>query len=131
MNLADEKYLLFTTFRRSGAAVATAVWAVPVGGGSLGFWTSSGSGKAKRLANSDRALVQPCDSRGRVKAGSSAVECTARMATPAELTDIGTKITAKYGFMTKLTKVFALVGGLVKRKRVPYGDVGVVVTPAG
>ena len=129
MNLADEKYLLLTTFRRSGAAVPSPVWAVALDGGAIGFWSSSGSGKAKRLANGNRALLQPCDARGKVAAGSSVVECTARLATPTELADIGVKIRAKYGFMTKVTKLLGMVGGMVKRKRIPYGDIGIVVTP--
>jgi hypothetical protein len=33
--------------------------------------------------------------------------------------------------MTKLTPVLAAIGGIVKRKRMPYGDIGVVITLAG
>jgi hypothetical protein len=33
--------------------------------------------------------------------------------------------------MTKLTPVLAGIVGIVKRKRMPYGDIGVVVTPNG
>ena len=40
------------------------------------------------------------------------------------------KVVAKYGFMTKLTRFLAKVGGLVKRKNQPYADRGVVVTLA-
>ncbi len=50
MALSDERYLRFTTFRRDGNPVSTTVWVVGLGDGQLGFWTSSGSGKAKRLA---------------------------------------------------------------------------------
>ena len=35
---------------------------------------------------------------------------------------------AKYGFMTKITKVLGTLGGIVKRNRIPYADRGVVVT---
>ena len=56
--LADEKYILLTTFRRDGTPVATPVWAVPLDDGKIGFWTSSGSGKAKRLAHTERVTVQ-------------------------------------------------------------------------
>jgi hypothetical protein len=35
---------------------------------------------------------------------------------------------AKYGFLTKLTRTLGTIGGIVKRNRIPYGDVGVVVT---
>ncbi len=128
MTLADEKYLLLTTLRRDGRAVATPVWAAQLDDGKIGFWTSSGSGKAKRLAHTERVTVQPCDARGRVKAGTGLVEGTARIVDGAELDTIRDKIRAKYGFMTKITKLLGTIGGIVKRKRIPYGDRGVVIT---
>ena len=128
MALADEKYLLLTTFRRNGTPVSSPVWAAPLEGGSIGFWTSSGSGKAKRLAHTDRVTLQPCDARGRPKAGTSAVAGTGRLVTGPELDAIRKQIVAKYGFMTKVTKALGTIGGIVKRKRIPYGDRGVVLT---
>ena len=126
--IADEKYLLLTTFRRSGAAVSSPVWSVPLEGGKIGFWTSSGSGKAKRLAHTARVTVQPCDGRGKVKPGSQQTDGTATLVTGAELETIRSAVVAKYGFMTKVTKLLGQLGGIVKRKRIPYGDRGVVIT---
>ena len=131
MALAEEKYILFTTFRRNGDAVSTPVWVVPLEGGQLGFWTSSGSGKAKRLAHTERVTVQPCDARGRVKPGTEPTEATARVVSDAELAAIREKVVAKYGFMTKVTKLLGTLGGIAKGKRIPYGDRGVVVTFPG
>ncbi|HVX21625.1 MAG TPA: PPOX class F420-dependent oxidoreductase [Acidimicrobiales bacterium] len=129
MALSDEKYMLLTTFRRDGTPVATPVWVVPVDGGSVGFWTSSGSGKAKRLAHTARVTVQPCDVRGRPRTGTEPIEATARLVTGDELTAIRSRVKAKYGAMTHLTKLFGTVAGWVKGKPIPYGDAGVVVTP--
>ncbi len=128
MALSDEQYMLFTTFRRDGTPVSTPVWVVRLGDGEVGFWTSSGSGKAKRLAHTDRVTVQPCDARGRVKQGSAVTDGTARLVSGAELDQISERVRAKYGAMTKLTKVLGAVGGIVKRNRIPYGDRGVIVT---
>jgi len=130
MTLSDEKYLLLTTFKKDGTAVPSPVWVVGLDDGNLGFWTSSGSGKAKRLRQPAKVTVQPCDARGRTKASTAPADATARMATPAELEAIRAKIVAKYGFMTKLTKVLNTIGGFLKRKRIPYGDAGVVITPS-
>ena len=127
MAITDEKYLLLTTFRKAGTPVSTAVWSADLGNGTLGFWTSSGSGKAKRLAHTSKVTIQPCDSRGKVRAATQPIETTAKLVTGAELDRIREKIVAKYGFMTKLTKLLATIGGLVKRKRIPYGDRGVVI----
>jgi len=130
MALKDEKYMLLTSYRKDGTAVGTPVWVVALDGGTYGFWTSSGSGKAKRLAHTDRVSVQPCDGRGKVKPGSTVTDATARLVEGDEFLAISARVKAKYGFMTKVTKFLARVVGFVKRKKIPYGDVGVVVTPA-
>jgi hypothetical protein len=36
---------------------------------------------------------------------------------------------AKYGFQTRITKLLGTLGGIVKGKRIPYGDRGVVIRP--
>jgi PPOX class probable F420-dependent enzyme len=125
---ADEKYVLLTTYRRDGRPVSTPVWWVELGDGSFGFWTSSASGKAKRLAHTGRVTVQPCNARGVVKPGSTPVEAAARVVSGAELETIRRRVVAKYGVWTKLTKFIAQLGGVLKRKPFPYGDRGVVVT---
>jgi uncharacterized protein len=130
MALSDERYMLLTTFRRDGTPVATPVWVTPFGDGSVAFWTSSGSGKAKRLAHTQRVTVQPSDVRGRVKPGTEAIDATARVVEGSELEEIRRQVKAKYGFQTRITKVLGQLGGILKRNRIPYGDRGVIVTPA-
>lgn len=119
-----------TTFRRDGTPVATPVWVVKLDDDRIGFWTSSGSGKAKRLAHTARVTVAPSDARGRVKPGTEAVDATARLVTGAELEEIRKRVVAKYGAMTKLTKLLGTLAGVLRGKRIPYGDRGVVVTLA-
>lgn len=130
MSLGDEKYIALTTYKRDGTPVTTAVWAAPMDDGKIGFWTSSASGKAKRLAHTSKVTIQPCDSRGRIKAGTSPVDATAELVTGPQLEGISTKIRAKYGVMCSITKFLAQVAGLVKRKKFPYGDRGVLITPS-
>jgi PPOX class probable F420-dependent enzyme len=128
--LSDEKYILLTTFRRDGTPVSTPVWIVALDGETVGFWTSSGSGKVKRLAHTARVIVQPSDARGRVKQDSAPTEATARIVTGSEFAAIHERVIAKYGFMTKITKALGTIAGIARRKRIPYGDIGVVLTPA-
>jgi uncharacterized protein len=129
MEIRDAKYVLLTTFKRDGTPVATTVWNVPLGDRDVGFWTSSGSGKAKRLSHTGRVTVQPCDARGRTTPGTEPVEATARLVTGDELDEIRAKVVDKYGkVMTTITKWLGSIGGMIKRKRIPYGDRGVVVT---
>ena len=81
MALPSSEYVSLTTFRRSGAPVATPVWAAPIRPGTDGrsepaggeedevlvVWTRADSGKAKRLRHTARVTVAPCDVRGRLR----------------------------------------------------------------
>jgi uncharacterized protein len=125
----EETCVLLTTFKRDGTGVSTPVWWVDMGDGTFGFWTSSASGKAKRLAHTARVTVQPCNQRGVIKPGTSPEEATARIVTGAQHEAIRQRVVAKYGFMTKVTKVIAKIVTLAKGKpSFPYGDRGVIVT---
>ena len=65
-----------------------------------GFWTSSKSGKAKRLRNNTRVTVVPCNNRGKVADGASPVTGTAQLVSGgAEFDEIRSKVKAKYGVM--------------------------------
>jgi hypothetical protein len=64
-----------------------------------------------------------------VKPGSTAENATATVVSGPEYLAIKSKVQAKYGVMWHVTKFLGAVGGIVKRHRIPYGDVGVVITP--
>jgi PPOX class probable F420-dependent enzyme len=128
MAISDEKYVATTTYRKSGAPVTTGTWIVALDGGRVGFWTSSRSGKYKRLRNNPRIALQPSDARGRVKAGSQAAAGTVELMTSgAEFDAIQHGVRAKYGVMVPISKFFNTLGHLGKGP-FPYGDVGVVIT---
>jgi PPOX class probable F420-dependent enzyme len=130
MSLTDERYIAASTYRKSGEAVTTPTWIVPLDGGRFGFWTSSSAGKTKRLRNSPRITMQPSDSRGRVKADAAAVEGTATMLTSGpEFDEVQSKVRAKYGVQVPLTRFLNFAAHIGKGK-FPYGNVVVVVTPA-
>jgi PPOX class probable F420-dependent enzyme len=65
--LARTPYVLLTTFRKSGAPVATPVWVAP-GRGDLAdallIWSNPRAGKIKRLRRPADVLVQPCSITG-------------------------------------------------------------------
>ncbi|HEV2885716.1 MAG TPA: PPOX class F420-dependent oxidoreductase [Jatrophihabitans sp.] len=131
MALTDEKYVSVTTYRKSGDAVSTATWIVALEGGRFGFWTSSRSGKYKRLRNNPAITVQPSDARGRVKSGSSPVAGTAELVSSGPDFDaIQRQVPAKYGVMVPVSKLGNRLGHIGKGK-FPYGDVGVVITATG
>jgi PPOX class probable F420-dependent enzyme len=64
-SLGAAPYVLVTTYRRDGRAVATPVWVVPDGEG-VAVWTARDTGKVKRIRRDGTVLVGPCDFRGRL-----------------------------------------------------------------
>ncbi len=77
--LCAHKRTLLATFRRSGVAVATPVWAAEADGH---FYVRSErtAGKLKRLRNDSRVLVAPCTVRG--KPLGAPLEATASVVPP-------------------------------------------------
>lgn len=128
MALSDEKSIRVTTFKKDGTAVPTPTGVVELDEGRIGFYTSSTSGKVKRLRNDPKLVVQPSDSRGQVKPDTSPLDGSATVVTGPERDAIYDKVVAEYGFMTKLTRVLAELAGVVKRKEQPYADCAVVIT---
>lgn len=63
--LNEANYLSLATFRKNGAEVRTPVW-FAAQGNTLYLFSNGAAGKVKRLRNSSRARVAPCDVRGKV-----------------------------------------------------------------
>ena len=63
--LERARYVSLATFRRTGEAVATPVWAA-FDDGSWYVFSAGNAGKIKRLRNSRRIRLATCDARGRL-----------------------------------------------------------------
>lgn len=63
--IAGQKYISLTTFRKNGAGVATPVW-FGEQDNKLYVMTRSDSGKYKRLRNNPAVRLAPCNIRGKV-----------------------------------------------------------------
>lgn len=61
----QNRYMSLATFRKTGAEVKTPVWFAATGG-KLYCFSAANAGKLKRLRNSSRARVAPCDVRGNI-----------------------------------------------------------------
>jgi uncharacterized protein len=117
LSLADEKYVVITTTKKSGAKVPTPVWIARLDDGSLGFTTDLTSGKVKRIRNYPDVTLQPSNSRGVVKPGSSPVAARATVLSGAEAAPTEAAISAKYGFMVKLINTAQAARRLVTRSK--------------
>lgn len=76
--LADQRFVSLTTFRKTGNAVSTPVW-IARDGDALVVTTPAGSGKVKRLRNSSRVELRPCDRMGKVTEGAVSVSARAEI----------------------------------------------------
>lgn len=122
--VADSPYVSLVTYRRSGVAVPTPVWAAE-DGGELLVWTRDDSGKVKRLRHDPRVTVTPCDVRGRTAAGASTVQGTARLLESGpELRRVRRALASKYGWRFRLLDSG---GALLRRGRRPHTGVAVTL----
>jgi hypothetical protein len=108
------RYVSLATFRRDGTVVATPVWFGGVGE-RLYVFTAGDSGKVKRLRNSPRARVAPCDARGRLEGEWR--DATARIVTDEALIQRAwTAMRGKYGWQLRLLDVVSRLTGRVHRR---------------
>ncbi|MEV1288416.1 PPOX class F420-dependent oxidoreductase [Micromonospora sp. NPDC049679] len=112
--LGAEKYVLLTTFRKDGRAVATPVWVVR-DGDALAVWSAADAGKVKRIRNIDAVTLAPCDFRGNQHA--DPVPAHASISDAAGSAHVRDLLKQKYGVAGRLT----LLGSRLRR-----GDDGTV-----
>src|SRR5260370_16681188 len=79
--LANEKYISLETYRKDGRPVQTPVWFVRHDG-PIYVYSLADAGKVKRIRNTARVRVAPCDARGKVKG--DWIPGTARIFDPAQ-----------------------------------------------
>lgn len=121
-DLAAGKYLSLATFKRDGTRVATPVW-VTRDGDHLYVITEATAGKAKRLRNSSRAEVAPCDMRGNLTG--DVHEATAVLLDEQGTQKVNDLINAKYGSMARVLGVRGKVAALLGRGQ---GRLGIEIT---
>ncbi len=98
-----QKYISLTTFRKSGAKVATPVW-VGEDGDKLYVMTLSKMGKTKRIRNNPQVTVAPCSVRGKLTGPE--VAARARILPPEEHAHARQTINRKY-LLARLSSTFS------------------------
>ena len=108
------RYMSLSTFRRTGAEVATPVW-FAASGGKLYVFTAGDSGKVTRLRHTSRARVAPSDARGRVQG--SWRGATARLVTESQvIARAHAALRTKYGWQVLLADLFSRLTGRLQRR---------------
>ncbi|MCU1423674.1 MAG: Pyridoxamine 5-phosphate oxidase [Microbacteriaceae bacterium] len=104
LELAGERYVLLTTFRRTGEPVATPVWIARYRDELL-VTTPEGTGKLKRLRNNPRVELQAASRFGRPKSGSPVV-AAAVAGTEAQTPALADIFRHKYRLEYRVFKLF-------------------------
>lgn len=106
------KYLNLETFRKNGQGVGTPVWFAaepPIGvPQKLYVYSTADSGKAKRIRNSSRVRVAPCDARGNLRG--DWIEARAEIVTGDEANHGMRLLNQKYVPWKQLLDFFSLFG---------------------
>ena len=99
--LEGEKFVLVTTFKRSGDPVSTPMW-FGLDSGRLYFRTYADAVKLKRIRNDPRVLVGPCAPRGKPKG--EMVEARARVLPAADEEPADRIVQSNYGLFRRIYK---------------------------
>lgn len=125
-DIASEKYICLTTYKKDGTAKELPVWIADLGDGTVGFTTSSSSYKVKRMGNNSNVLLQPSDSKGKPHAGTEPVSGSAEIRSGADFSRVEAIVKKKYGLQYTGIK---LVGKMAKLVGKGSGtDTAVVIT---
>ncbi|WP_033293448.1 PPOX class F420-dependent oxidoreductase [Amycolatopsis jejuensis] len=121
--LAAEKYVVLTTFRRDGRAVATPVWASR-DGDELVLFSERNAGKVKRIRNNGEVRLQACDVRGRRRHGTEVTGTARLLDAPASARALQV-IARDYGVVGRVTMFFSRLRGGPERTV----GIAIAVTP--
>jgi uncharacterized protein len=111
-DVAGSEYILLTTFTRDGRPKPTAIWAAPADD-RLVVITQERSWKVKRIRNTARVTIAPCDRSGHPKG--EAVEASAAILPKSANAATYDALGKRYGLLGKTFNVFSkLRGGMDK-----------------
>lgn len=114
--IATDRYVSLTTYKRDGSPASVPVWIADLGDGTVGFTTASSSWKVKRIRRNPAVTLQPCDSRGAVQHGTSAVSGTTEVRQDgAGFETVKKRIKAKYGVQYAMISLVGQAAQLIGR----------------
>ncbi|MCT7660057.1 PPOX class F420-dependent oxidoreductase [Mycobacterium deserti] len=107
-DVAKSEYILLTTFTKDGRAKPTAIWAAADGDGLVAI-TQEKSWKVKRIRNTARVTIAPCDRRGNPKG--EAVDAVATILDKSANGATYDAIGKRYGLLGKTFNFFSKLRG--------------------
>lgn len=118
--LAEARYIAFTSFRTDGTPVNTPVWIVPFNDG-FAFTTDAEAHKVRRIRKNNKVTVAVSDYRGNVALGAIVYPATAVELAPADVARVERLIARKYRIGRVLLAVYELVNKALHPRRSSAG----------
>jgi hypothetical protein len=113
-DLAQERYISLTTFKRDGTPVSTPVW-VAGENGQLLVWTAADSWKVKRIKRDSHVRIAPCTARGKVR-GDALDGAATIVPDPSQVEKLER---TKYGWRMTAISTLTRLGRFVRRQPTP------------
>jgi PPOX class probable F420-dependent enzyme len=110
----EARYLNLATFRKSGRLVETPVWFADVEG-TFYVFSAGNAGKIKRLKNSSRARIAPCDMRGNLL-GPWRDAAAVIVHDPVDTERAHSALRKKYGWQMRLADMLSGLSGRRSRR---------------
>jgi PPOX class probable F420-dependent enzyme len=114
-DLADERYVSLTTFKKDGTPVATPVWVAGDEDGRLLVVTGAETWKVKRIRRDHNVRVAPCTGFG--KARGDAIEAQAEIVQDTHLVEELEE--RKYGWQKHLAEAITAITRWIRRQPAP------------
>jgi PPOX class probable F420-dependent enzyme len=113
-DLAKQRYVSLTTFRRDGTTAAVPAWVVSDDGERLLVWTGADTWKVKRIRRDPRVLIAPADYRGR-ELGPQ-VEAQARVLGPEAEVIVVPLLRRKYGWQRRALETLGRLSSQLRQR---------------
>jgi PPOX class probable F420-dependent enzyme len=107
-DLVKSDHILLTTFTKDGRPKPTAIWAAPDGDRLVAI-TQEKSWKVKRIRNTPRVTLSPCDARGNPKG--ETIEAIATILDKSNNGAVYDAIGTRYGLRGKIFNLFSKLRG--------------------
>ena len=109
------EYISFTTYRKTGVSVATPVW-FAIGEGDIFVFSAPEAGKVKRLKNSSKASISPCNVIGKVSGAEYSCQAFLMKNDDQQIGLAKTAFAKKYSWQWRTINFFSFLAGKINNR---------------
>ncbi|ROS01567.1 hypothetical protein EDC56_2009 [Sinobacterium caligoides] len=113
--LNNAQYMSFTTYRKTGVAVSTPLWCAG-DGHHYYIFSAANAGKVKRLKNSTKAALTPCNFKGDTY-GNTLPASAELISEKSDILRAQQVLLKKYGWQLRLTDLLSRLSGKYHKRQ--------------